>query len=157
MSILRPPSTPFYTDPLFQSGLDALSWWLEEHHYSPHAREAVLAHTAAEGTPTGCADLEAEDEGPATEAFVGALPAVPFDSAEWGEDGPDDGDRSIPADAVLVPPELLELAPIVGGAPESFTPTDEDLADYAAWSAELDAREEIGRMEEVRNPMWGYE
>jgi len=157
MSILHSPSTPFYTNPIFQSGLDALSWWLEENHYSQHAREAVLAHTAAEGTPTGCAYLEAEDEGPATEAFVGVLPAVPYDSAEWGDDGPDDSDRSVPADAVLVPPELLELAPICGGGPKPFEPSDEDLTDYAAWSAELDAREEIRAAEDAHNPMWGYE
>jgi hypothetical protein len=160
MSILRPSSTLFYTNPLFQSGLDALSWWLEENHYSQHAREAVLAHTAAEGTPTGCAYLETEDEGPATEAFVGALPAVPYDSTEWGEDRPDDADRSIPADTVLVPPELLELAPLCGGGPEPPTPTDEDLADYGH-DLELLEREQVrallARADAADAPRYGYE
>jgi hypothetical protein len=148
MSILRTPSALFYTNPAIRPGLDALSWWLEEHHYSQHAREAILAHVAGEGTPTGCPYLEAEDEGPATEAFVSALPAVAYDSATWGDDGPDDGDRSIPADAVLVPPELLELAPIVGMAPEDeprpFAPSPEDRAD------------DRGRFDRSE-PLYGYE
>lgn len=110
-----------------------MSWWLRENHYIPHAREAVLAHTAEAGTPTGSIYLDPEDEAAATEAFVGALPAIPFDSAEWGDDGPADGARSIPADAVLVPPELLELAAITGGAtgdePRWLAPSPDDVAD----------------------------
>lgn len=51
-------------------------------------------------------------------------------------------------------------APIRGGAP--FEPSAEDLADFAAWAAEVDARrdreERDAAMEpEVERPMWGYE
>jgi hypothetical protein len=71
-----------------------------------------------------------------------------------------DGDRSIPAGAVLVPPELLDLAelglaPIAGGGP--FEPTQSDWDDYAAWAREVDARQEIEAAEDRMNPMWGYE
>lgn len=119
-------------NPALRPGLDALSWWLEDNHYSQHAREAILAHTAAEGTPTGSVYLEAEDEAEATEAFVSALPAVSMDDAAWdrpdvfldaqmladgthpfpfGDEPDDDADRSIPPGAVLIPPELEPDAP----------------------------------------------
>lgn len=153
-----------YVNPALRPGLEALRWALLDRHYSDHAAGRIVAHAAREGTPTGSPDLEPEDEGPATEAFVGALPSVRFDSAAWDDesvlfdagmlaegrhpwpipaepDGP--FDRSVPADAVLVPPEFLELPPICGGSPDAggpYEPTAEDLADYARWSAELDAR-----------------
>jgi hypothetical protein len=136
-----------------------------------HAREAILAHTAAEGTPTGCAYLDVEDEAAATEAFVEALPAVAFDSAEWGDDGPDDADRSIPAGAVLVPPELEPLddhpgesyeeaapvlPPIAGGAPEPYRPTEDDWREYREHFDRLDRLEAIDR-DIPEQPRFGYE
>jgi hypothetical protein len=155
-------------NPQFAPALEQLGILLDDYHYSPHARGRILAFTAIHGTPTGCPELDREDEQDAEMVFVSELPEVPFDSESWGRedvvldvallvenrhpwpmpDEPDDADRSIPADAVLVPPELLDLAPISGGAPEDlpglecepYVPTAEDLADYAQWSAELDAR-----------------
>jgi hypothetical protein len=68
----------------------------------------------------------------------------------------DDADCSIPVDAILVPPELLELAAIAGGAPE-FVPSASDWADYHAWCDEVDRREELRAAEQNRNPEFGYE
>jgi hypothetical protein len=118
---------PLDRDPSLRPGLDALSLWLAEHDYPMHAIDRILAHTATEGTPTGSPDLDPGDEAGATEAFVDALAPVPGDHPAWddptihpnGESileaagGLDDVDRSMPADAVLVPPELddLEMEP----------------------------------------------
>jgi hypothetical protein len=151
MSILRPPSIPFYANPPLRPGLDALSWWLEDRHYTPHARDRILAYAAARGTPTGSPDLEAGDEAEATEAFVGGLPDVPPDDPAWDDQTfvldaemlaegnhpwpiptrpEDDDDRSMPPDAVLMPPELER---------EGFDPTPEDLEDLRRWEQEIEA------------------
>jgi hypothetical protein len=166
-------------------------------------RKAILAHAAAEGTPTGSPYLEREDEAEATEAFVGALPDVPLDDPSW--DDPtfvfdaemlaegnhpwpiptrpeDDDDRSVPPDAVLMPPELepegfepttedledlrrwaleveavrlgLTIAPIAGGA---LAPTAEDVAEARAHREAMDALEALRRAAEADGPRYGYE
>jgi hypothetical protein len=118
---------PLDRNPALRPGLDALSLWLAEHDYSMPAIDRILAHTAAEGTPTGSPYLDAGDEAGATEAFVDALEPVPGDSPAWDDPAvyldveslreaagsPGDADRSIPADAMLVPPELddFEMEP----------------------------------------------
>jgi hypothetical protein len=114
---------PLDRNPALRPGLDALSLWLAEQRYSTHAIGRILAHAATEGTPTGSPYLDAEDEAGAREAFVDALAPVPGDSPAWDDpavyldaeslreaaDDPGDADRSIPAGAVLVPPELYDF------------------------------------------------
>lgn len=124
-----------YADNPLRPGLDALSWWLEQQHYSQHAREMILARTAEEGTPSGCVYLEGEDEAAASECFVAALPAVPYDSPQWGE-----------ADLIEAVP------PVAGGGP--FEPSAEDWDDYRRHCEEMDRRE---RERERHGPEWGYE
>ena len=76
-------AVPLYHNSAFQPGLDALSLWLEDNQYSQHAREAILAHAAAHGTPSGSPYLDAEDEAGA--AFVDGLEHVPGDSSGWDD------------------------------------------------------------------------
>lgn len=66
--------------------LAGLRAWLLDHFYSQHAAEHITAHVEAEGTPTGSAYLEAEDEAGATEAYVSALEPVAYDDPAWGDD-----------------------------------------------------------------------
>jgi hypothetical protein len=113
-------------DPALRPGLGALYVWLMvEKNYHQHAREQVIRHVAATGTLEGAAYLDPEDRAEAEEVFVGALEPVPLDSPAWDDPGVyldiesilqaargipgDDEDRSIPAGAVLIPPELDDL------------------------------------------------
>jgi hypothetical protein len=130
-----------------QFALRALAWWLLSRDYSQHSREAIVAHAAAEGTPTGCGYLDPSDEAAATETFIGAMAPVPSDDPAWDDETmcldaemlalgnhpwpipareEDDDDRAVPPDAAPMPPE--------------FEPTAEDLADYDAWLADLERR-----------------
>jgi hypothetical protein len=116
--------------------------------------------------------IEPQDEAAAEDAFVEALDAVPGDSAAWDRPDafidveslleprgavavePSVGDRSIPADAVIMPPELDEdvlglpaiagAAPEPDGEPEPFDPSPVDSAD---------SRAPFDRVE----PLYGYE
>jgi hypothetical protein len=116
-------SIPLHISPSVRPGLDALSLWLENEHYSQHARESILAHAAAEGTPTGSPYLEPGDEAGSNGAFIRALEPVPYSSPAWDLEDvildaamlaagthpfpmPDDDGRDIPPDAAVVPPEL---------------------------------------------------
>jgi hypothetical protein len=135
----------------------ALAEWLRDRHYSAHAADSILGHVAATGCLASAAYLDREDEAEASEVFIDALPEVAGDGPAWdredvfldaemlaagnhpwpipaaGDDdraGPDDFDRAMMA------LEDLPL-PISGGAPE---PSPEDLADYHAWSEDLDRR-----------------
>jgi hypothetical protein len=149
-------AVPLYRNPAFQPGLDALSAFLAENQYSMHAIDRILAHAAAHGTPTGSPYLDAEDESGATDAFVDGLDPVSGDSSGWddpsvfldadslreaAEATPEpEADRSIPGDAILVPPEFEDIlgAPALsGGAPagddaERFKPGDRHSADALA-------------------------
>lgn len=123
-------SVPLFINPAVRPGLDALSLWLEQAHYSQHAREAILAHAAREGTPTGSSYLEAEDEAGATGAYLRALPAVPYADPAW-----DDESVILDVPMMIDGTHPFPLAPISGGAPDdgpAFTPTAEDWADYRA-------------------------
>jgi hypothetical protein len=143
-----------------QAGLDALSLLLEDYHYSQTAREAIVTYTAVHGTPSGNEFLDAEDEHDANMVFEESLPAVPYDSPEWGD--PLDEATLISHEAPdgrHVARKMMDagsLPPIAGGGPE-FIPSAEDLADYAAWAEELDRREEIRQAELRHNPEFGYE
>jgi hypothetical protein len=179
-------SIPLYCNPALRPGLAALAEWLRERDYSAYAAERVLGHVAATGCLATAAYLDREDEEAATEAFVAALPDVAGDSPAWDRDdvfldvemlragthpapfgpepdGPDDGDRSIPAGTVLVPPVLEDMAaalpPISGGSPDDdgpeFIPSPEDLQDYGRWSEDLDRRREMLSWYE-RNPIAAF-
>jgi hypothetical protein len=110
-----------------------------ETNYHQHAREQVIRHVAATGTLEGATYLDPEDQAEAEEVFTEALDTVPFDSPAWDDPAvyfdveslleaargfPDnDSDRSIPAGAVLIPPELDDVvgdteagADFVGGS-----------------------------------------
>jgi hypothetical protein len=126
-------SIRMYVNPALRPGLDALLWWLMDHHYSRPAAESIVRHAGREGTPTGCPYLEAEDEDGATEAFVSALPAVPPDAAAWD-------DESVLFDARMLADGVhpMPFPPEPDGP--GYVPTAADLEDYARWAAELDAR-----------------
>lgn len=49
------------------------------------------------------------------------------------------------------------LPSICGGAPEPFVPSDEDWADYLAWTAEVERRDALRRDENARHPLYGNE
>jgi hypothetical protein len=151
-----------------QPALDALDAYLRRNNYSQHARESIVRHAAAEGTPTGSPYLESEDEAGATGAFTRAMDAVPYDSPAWDDpsvwldvdsimdaaaaaavEPPDDWKGSAAAGWALIPPELedMELPPVCGGGPEDepFNPTPEDERAYLLWLRESDGSIEPSR------------
>jgi hypothetical protein len=159
-----------YRNPALRPGLVALVAWLLEQRYSSHAIGRIERYVAVHGTLAGSL-IEPEDEAAAEEAFVEALDAVPSDSDAWDRPDafldveslldprsavgvePPAGDRSIPPDAAIVPPELDDdlpcVTPISGGAPEPFQPSPEDWEDYHRWS------EDLGRQRDAREGRTG--
>src|SRR5690348_6928529 len=83
MATLTRCSVPRHVSPSVRKALGELAILLDEYGYTPHARDVVLAHTAREGTPTGCIYLDPEDEQDASEVFVAELEPVPFDHESW--------------------------------------------------------------------------
>jgi hypothetical protein len=84
-------------------------------------------------------------------------PTDPADWPAWCDDWywePTDPAEASAAAAAL---EDLPLPALCGGSDEAFVPSEADWADYRAWCAEVDAREEIAAAEAAHNPMWGYE
>jgi hypothetical protein len=160
------------TGPVHPAALGALQSWLWDNHYSVHAIDAIVAHAAEEGTPTGSPYLDREDEEAATEAFIAAMPAVSSCSPEWGNATGDESmfrlldDAWTPVETLrALPPELdddetalldawdrlaeLEMARLEAGRPADgpapYEPTEEDLAAYGAWLEQLE-REQLGAM-----------
>jgi hypothetical protein len=141
MSNILQSSERIHRNTRLQPGLDALNAWLENHHYSQHAREQIVIHTGSKGMPVGSAYLEPEDLRGATTVFVKALAAA----AKGGFD------RAIQRveESDPIPSHLVEnfrlvddwVAPIRGGSPddEPYRPSAEDLEEYCAWSAQLEA------------------
>jgi hypothetical protein len=136
---------------------------LDDYHYSPHARDRIVRYTIAHGTPTGCPELDREDEADASAVFEAELEPVPFDSPAWDRDGgvyldvPSliDGTHPLPFaepepdEATLISHEAPDgrhvalkmigngaLPPISGGAP---APTAADRRDFEAWLSQVDA------------------
>jgi hypothetical protein len=124
MSIVHTPSVPLYRNPAYRPGLAALVAWLLDQRYSSHAIARIESHVAVHGTLAGSM-IEPDDEAAAEEAFVEGLDAVPGDSDAWDRPdafldveslleprgavtGPPAGDRSIPAGAVIMPPDLAD-------------------------------------------------
>jgi hypothetical protein len=147
-------------NPVIRRALGELSTLLEDYHYSQHARERIVAYTAREGTPTGCPELDPEDDHDAEMVFVAELPEIPFDSPAWDRedvfldvrmlaagvhplpfgDGPDapDADPQFAFPGIAPLAERLALPSISGGAP-GHVYTDQDHADHMAWLDSLDA------------------
>jgi hypothetical protein len=189
---------PLYHNAALLPGRVALEAWLmHEMDYNPHYARAIADHAGREGELSGAVAaglLDREHEDDATEIFVESLADVPPDSLAWTHPGIyldvdsllEGGrpDRSIPPDAVLLPPELdpegpyaptaedladygawLEaldrdqmaalVAPIAGGAP--FEPTAEDVADMEAHWKFTEKQDARRRAENARNALWGYE
>jgi hypothetical protein len=125
MSIVHTPSVPLYRNPAYRPGLAALVAWLLDQRYSSHAIARIESYVAVHGTLAGSM-IEPEDEAAVEEAFVEGLDAVPGDSDAWDRPHafvdveslleprravaaePPAEDRSIPADAVLMPPEVAD-------------------------------------------------
>jgi hypothetical protein len=135
---------------------------LMDYGYTPHARDQVVLYIRAHGTPTGCPELDREDESDASAVFESELEPVPYSSPAWDRDGgvyldvPSliDGTHPLPFaepepdEATLISHEapdgrhvarkMLDAGtlpmPISGGAP-----TDADRADFEAWLEQVDA------------------
>jgi hypothetical protein len=138
------PAIPLYVSPSVQGALEQLGILLDDYHYSPHARGRILAYTAANGTPTGCPELDREDEADAGMVFEESLEPVDFGSVAW--------DRS--QDVLFDMEMLIEgnhpfPVPAYGDddedglAVDSLEPryTAEDEADYARWLRDRERRE----------------
>jgi hypothetical protein len=161
MSSVARASIPLHVSPSVRKALGELATLLRDYHYSEHAVGRIVAHTAREGTPTGCPELDREDEQDASEVFVAELEPVGLDSPAWDVDAGAvyldvdlivRGEHPFPIDPDAddtgeFPPSPLEaiaaaLPPVAGGSPEAerYEPTPEDLADLARWSEDLERR-----------------
>jgi hypothetical protein len=126
MPSLLVPGVPLHRNPTFRPALAALVAFLMERGYTSTAIGKVFDFAATQGTLAGCEWLDPEDEAAAEEAFVDALPALDPASEAWDRDtsvifdvemlaegnhpwpipAVGDDDRTVPPDAVLIPPEL---------------------------------------------------
>lgn len=167
MSSIQHRSIPLHRNPALRPGLAALVEWLIEGSYSAHAIGRIFDYTAVEGTPTGCPELAPEDEYGASSVFCDGLDLVPYSADAWHFDDVFLDARMLaegthPFPFQLCPPDLEPedfdgpdapddgpyarfpgvMPPIRGGSDEaeSFQPSAEDLADYHAWSEDLDRR-----------------
>jgi hypothetical protein len=160
MSSVARASIPLHVSPSVRHAVAELATLLLEYGYCPTVSEGICRYTMANGTPTGAPGLDAEDEADAEAVYVAELEPVGLDHESW------DADAGVILDVDLMirqahpfpfdpnsvtteefPPAGIEaiaaaLPPVAGGSPEAepFEPTAEDLADLAAWSAELEAR-----------------
>jgi hypothetical protein len=122
------PAEPTGRRPAGGSGRpDELDTLLEDYHYSPHARAQIVAYTAREGMPTGCAYLDREDEQDTSEVFVAELEPVPLDHESW-----DRPDVMLDAELLAEGTHPFPVAPISGGCgePAPFEPSEADWQDY---------------------------
>jgi hypothetical protein len=164
---------PFAVNPHLAAAAAQLAILLDDYSYSAHARDRIVAYTIANGTPTGCPELDREDEHDAEMVFTSELPAVPFDSPAWdrdidvvtldvemieagthpfplmdpsevdGPDAPDYGPSWSDHLHALITTGKTLPLPISGGAPEPYEATPEDLEDYDRWSEEVARRRAI--------------
>jgi hypothetical protein len=135
------PRIPLYVSPSVKGALEQLGVLLDDYHYSPHCRGRILAYAAAHGTPTGCPELDREDEADASMVFEESLEPVDFSSEAW------DQYQDVLFDSRMLIEGHPWPLPATGDDDRGFDPTAEDREDYAKWSAQLDRRE----------AMWGYE
>jgi hypothetical protein len=119
----------------------ALAAWLLAADYSAHCRERIVSHAIAEGTLTGCPELDPEDEGTASEVWVEALPAVPQTGREWC----DPMEWTLPdAELEAIDAELFDAECDRRDAPDPW-PTDEEIAEFEAEEEHRAAREWFDR------------
>lgn len=76
-------TVPMYRNPSLRPGLAALDAWLQDGEYTENARGRIVAYTAANGTPTGCIELDPADEYGASSVFCDAMDLVPYSSDAW--------------------------------------------------------------------------
>jgi hypothetical protein len=152
--IMAHRGVPLHRNPTLRPGLAALVEWLMDSDFNAHAIGRIFDYVAVQGTPTGCPELPAEDEAPATAVFCDGLDAVPYSSDAWTHDdvfldAQMLADGTHPGPLPMEPPasadarngSVAALPSISGGSPEAkpFEPSAEDLADFHAW------REDLGR------------
>lgn len=78
-------TVPMYRNPSIVRAAHEVGALLQDYNYSPTARAEVVAYTIAEGTPSGCPSLDAEDEQDACQVMEESFDPVPFDDlAAWG-------------------------------------------------------------------------
>lgn len=149
MASLLVPGVSLYRNPQFQPGLDALVVWLLERDYCSVIRWGIIDHVATRGTLEG-SGVDPEDMAEAEAVFVDALPALDPASDAWDREDffldcamlaagshpwpipvVGDDDRTIPPDAVVVPPEL---------EPDDFEPTEADWEELRRWELDSEAR-----------------
>jgi len=167
---------PLDVNPQVAAAVDQLGILLDDYHYSAHARARILAWTTREGTPTGCPELDREDEADVEQVFVEALAEVPFEAAAWDRedvcldatmlvaglhplpfgDGPDAPEADPAMAFPLIRPlaERIAVPPVCGGG-AAYEPTAEDLADFADWAEEWrrrrDTEDYLARFNDVRD------
>jgi hypothetical protein len=160
MSLSR-RTVPLHRNPALRPGLAKLAEWLLDSDFNAHAIDGIIRYVGANGTPTGCPHLPAEDEAAATAVFMDGLDLVPYSSAAWDHedvyldsamlaDGTHPFPLPEPPDGPDAPydgpharfPGVRALPRISGGSDEAepFTPSQSDWDDYAEWSRELEAR-----------------
>jgi hypothetical protein len=152
------PAIPLYVSPSVRGALEQLGVLLDDYHYSPHCRGRILAFTAANGTPSGCPELDREDEADASMVFEESLEPIPFDDEAWDkyEDMvmdarllasnehpfpiPAQGDDDRAFDAAMEADDAAMPLPAI--------PDDRDPRDWAEYRRMFDDREP---------PRYGYE
>jgi hypothetical protein len=124
---------PLDVNPQVAVALEPLGILLDDYHYSAHARARILAYTAREGTPSGCPELDAEDEHDCEMVYVEAFGPVPYDDPAWD-------DETMCLDVGLLARGVHPWPIPAVGDDDRAEPTEDDLADYGRWSEELDRR-----------------
>jgi hypothetical protein len=161
---------PFDVNPHVAIALEQLGVLLDDYSYSQHAKERILAYTAANGTPSMCPELDASDEHDAEMVFVAELPAIPLDDPAWDREDTfldaamlADGTHPSPFGEPRAPDEdyyhpyspnhpanrSVTLPPVSGGCdeePEGFVPSPSDWDSYREWSERLDAERDLEDM-----------
>lgn len=142
--------------PSVQRGLDRLDAWLAAEGYGPEPTGRILAYVAAEGTLSGCPDLDPGDEEWAEWSYVEGLAPVAGVSSAWDEyhSEPSRGPvyQSVDGDYALDrlshrlgqlerEPIAVAIPPVCGGAPEPPSPEQirawyETRPSFGDWVAE---------------------
>jgi len=139
-------------DPSTRVALASLRRWLvDEATFCPTAMDAILAYAREHGTlDADCPYLWPGIDLPAAEeAFAAGFSEVDASDPAWGsptgQESPHDplddvwtsnDTISLDGDDLAADIDLVALPPIAGGAPE---PSEDDLRDYAEWSAQIEA------------------
>ena len=145
-------STPLFpsVDPSTRLALANLrSHLVAEGDYSPKAILAIISHVAAEGTVFDAPYVYPAEADTLTEVFIRGFEPIPYDDPAWGhlEDidadiPPAPDERHASGDAywrAMMADGITPLPAISGGCdPIPFEPSAEDLAEYGAWSDELE-------------------